>query len=367
LAQARQGNRKNKLLLIVFKQPHPHKGFAMTRTEHIEAFHNLGEYLRNLDQTNRHSLLHEPGQFNAWFTPEQVELAIANVSRQLERARLSAWMERYDEPKGKPANVGVVMAGNIPMVGFHDLMSVLLAGHNLLAKPSSQDSWLILHLINKLKSIEPRFANRILIKEQMKEVDAVIATGSDNTSRYFEYYFRKIPHLIRKNRSSCAVLTGSESQDELAALGLDIFSFYGLGCRNVSKIFIPSGKDIRDLLGLWQAFEHVVHHHKYANNYDYNKSILLVNCEPFLDNGFLLVRESRGIVSPISVLYYEAYGTDNPLEERLRESASKIQCIVGLPQEGLTTVPFGKAQFPELEDYADGVDVVKFLTDLRLN
>lgn len=367
MAQARQGNRKNKLLLTVFKQEHRHKGFVMTRNEHIEAFHNLGEYLRNLDKTNRHSLLHEPMQFNPWFTPEQVELAIANVSRLLDRSKLSAWMDRYAESSGTPANVGVVMAGNIPLVGFHDLMAVLLAGHNLVARPSSQDSWLILHVIERLKSIEPRFTDRIFIKEQLKGVDAVIATGSDNTARYFEYYFRKIPHVIRKNRSSCAVLVGSESKDDLAKLGLDIFSFYGLGCRNVSKIFLPEGADIRDLLGLWQSYENVVNHHKYANNYDYNKSILLVNSEPFLDNGFLLVRESRDLVSPISVLFYEMYGADNPLDARIKESAPKIQCIVGLSQAGISTVPFGKAQFPELEDFADGVDIVKFLADVRSN
>jgi hypothetical protein len=333
----------------------------VTLNERIDAFHSLGQYLRNPDVTNRHSLLHEPIQFNPWFTPDQVELAISNVGRLLHRERLTTWTSRYPSVS-KPLNVGVVMAGNIPLVGFHDALSVLLSGHRLLAKTSSQDRWLILHLLEKLMALEPRFADSITIKEQLRDVDAVIATGSDNTSRYFEYYFRKIPNLIRRNRSSVSILTGSESEQQIASLGMDIFSFYGLGCRNVSKLFVPTGYDVRTLAGLWPAYEKVIHHHKYANNYDYNKSIMLVNRTPFVDNGFVLLTESPAIVSPISVLYFEEYNDDDALRSRLAETQSKIQCMVGLPSKGLTMIPFGKAQFPEIDDYADGVDTMSFLT-----
>lgn len=336
----------------------------MTLNERIEAFHRLGEYLRDVNNANRHSLLYEPGQYNPWFTPEQVELAIANVSRQLDKKKLTDWMSRY-EVVSRPRNVGVVMAGNIPMVGFHDALSVLLAGHHLSAKPASQDRWLIMHLLEKVTSIEPRFSKSIRIKEQLKEADAVIATGSDNTSRYFEYYFRNLPHVIRRNRSSVAILTGSESQQDLLDLGVDVFSFYGLGCRNVSKLFVPQGYPLSNVLDAWSPYEKMIRHHKYVNNYDYNKSILLVNRTPFLDNGFVLLTESNDIVSPISVLYYEEYRDHAALAARISGSQSKIQCMVGLPVDGLRMVPFGKAQYPELDDYADGVDTMKFLTELR--
>jgi hypothetical protein len=354
-------NCKNKLPLTVFKQEHYHKGFEVTLEERIDAFHKLGEYLRTADKANRHSLLHEPMQFNPWFIQKHVELAIANVSRQLDRTVLSSWMSKYPRKEVAPCNVGVVMAGNIPLVGFHDLMTVLLSGHHLVVRPSTQDTWLILSMIDRLKAIDPRLAERISVREQLKNVDAVIATGSDNTARYFEYYFRQIPHLIRKNRSSCAILTGLESKEELRNLGLDIFSFFGLGCRNVSKLFVPAGYDMTQVLGLWGDYEYVIHHHKYSNNYDYNKSILLVNRTPFYDNGFVLVTRSNDIVSPISVLYYEEYLDKTQLSERLSESRDKIQCIVGL-EPGL--VPFGKAQYPEPDDYADGVDTMTFLLNL---
>lgn len=260
--------------------------------------------------------------------------------------------------------VGVVMAGNIPLVGFHDLLTVLLAGHRLVAKPSSQDIFLIRYVIDQLVKIEPRFGERIELQDKLNKVEAVIATGSDNTARYFEYYFRNIPHLIRKNRSSCAVLTGEEPASDLELLGLDIFSFYGLGCRNVSKIFIPSGYDVTALFKHWAAYEKVIHHHKYANNYDYNKSILLVNRTPFLDSGFVLLTENKGTVSPIAVLYYERYEHLDTVRDSIRESTSKIQCIVGDRVPGIQAVPFGKAQYPELDDYADSVDTMKFLTAL---
>lgn len=336
----------------------------MTLEERSKAFHQLGHHLRTLDEANRHSLLNEPRQFNAWFTPEQVNLALANVSRLLDYDRLMAWAGRYDCADSRESRIGVVMAGNIPLVGFHDMMSVLLSGFKLAAKPSSQDTFLVSYMIDHLIGVEPRFKDRIEVRERLTDVDAVIATGSDNTARYFDYYFRNIPHIIRKNRSSVAVLTGNESEEEIEALGMDIFSFYGLGCRNVSKLFVPEGYDVTRVFPPLSRYEMVINQHKYANNYDYNKSILLVDGTGFLDNGFVLLTESREIVSPISVIYYERYPDIEALTSRLSSSASKIQCVVGSSLPAVDTVPFGKAQYPELDDYADGVDTMAFLASL---
>ena len=335
----------------------------MTSEDRVNAFYQLGHHLRHLDEANRHSLLNEPRQFNAWFTPEQVNLALANVSGQLQREKLNAWLGRYDIKGQKGLKVGVVMAGNVPLVGFHDLMSVLISGHKLIAKPSSQDLFLIQYMITELIRIEPRLRDQIEPRDRLNDMDAVIATGSDNTARYFEYYFRNIPRVIRRNRSSCAVLNGSESQQDLEQLGMDIFSFYGLGCRNVSKVFVPENYDVTQLFKHWKAYWDVIHHHKYANNYDYNKSILLVNGTPFFEGESILVTESKELVSPISVLFYERYATESALQQRIKDSESKIQCIVG-SMPGISTVPFGKAQYPGLDDYADGVDTMEFLTRL---
>jgi hypothetical protein len=338
----------------------------VTLKERISAFHQLGDHLRNLDETNRHSLLNEPRQFNAWFTPEQVNLAIANVSRLLQHDNLLQWTKRYEQHTDRqPADVGVVMAGNIPLVGFHDLLTVLITGNRLIAKPSTQDTVLIRYMIDQLNRIQPAFSDMVDFRERLNDVDAVIATGSDNTSRYFEYYFRNIPHLIRKNRSSCAILTGDETEQDIVNLGLDIFSFYGLGCRNVSKIFAPDNYDVTQVFKHWEtSYADLANHHKYANNYDYNKSIMLVNGTKFLDAGFVMMTESQEIVSPISVLFYERYADTISLEKRINESKSKIQCVVGGRFAGINTVPFGKAQYPDLEDYADGVDTMEFLTRL---
>jgi hypothetical protein len=255
------------------------------------------------------------------------------------------------------------MAGNIPLVGFHDFLSVLIAGHVAVIKLSSKDTVLLRWLIGLLLEIAPAFKDQIDIAERLQNFDAVIATGSDNSSRYFEYYFGKYPHIIRKNRTSVAILTGKETPEQIAVLGNDVFSYFGLGCRNVSKVFIPEGYTFETLLRPWEPRNPIIHHHKYCNNYDYQKSILLVNCVPFLDNGFILLQQSEKMVSPISVLYYETYSDDQSLAATLAKHADKIQCITGL--HALATVAPGQSQFPALTDYPDQVDVLEFLAELR--
>jgi len=290
-----------------------------------------------------------------------VKNALAGIAFMLEEEKLRHWTKQYDLQPEVPKVVGVIMAGNIPMVGFHDLLSVLVSGHFAAIKPSSEDTFLVQTLINWIVEIEPRFKKNMELREKLTEVEAVIATGSDNTARYFEYYFKHVPHIIRKNRTSVAILTGKESEEDFQKLGADIFSYYGLGCRNVSKVFTPEGYDLREAFPYLESFNEVAHHHKYRNNYDYNKSIYLVNKTPHLDTGFLLVTTSDELVSPISVLFHQAYTSKKELLDILEAKKEKIQCIVGTDH-----IPFGNSQRPELWDYADDVDTMAFLEELQI-
>jgi hypothetical protein len=330
----------------------------------IEAFSELGKQLAELPPEQRNHLMDLAAQQNPWFTNESVKLSLDGLQRFLTLEKLNKWTSLYQLNPHEGKTIGVAMAGNIPLVGFHDFLCVLIAGHRLKAKLSSQDSTLLPFLTEKLLAIDPSFKNQIEYAEQLKQVDAVIATGSDNTSRYFEYYFRNIPHIIRKNRSSCGVIFGEELGSELRDLGKDVFSYFGLGCRNVSKVFVPEGYDFKLLLDSWEGYSEIINHHKYANNYDYQKSILLVNGTPFLDNNFVLVTGSSALVSPISVLFYENYKDQNDLHAKIHSQKEKIQCTVSAKGWFDHSLPFGKAQYPELWDFADNVDTLKFLDEL---
>lgn len=330
----------------------------MKLQDRISAFSALGNRLRSLDSSTRQSLQQRAAAQNPWFTPASVDMAIAGVASLLDHHALVEWTSEVQEP-AEPKDVGVIMAGNIPMVGFHDTLSVLISGHKLLLKYSTQDSVLMQYLVDELLSIAPSFRERIVPVERLNHAQAVIATGGDNTARYFEYYFSKIPHIIRKNRSSCAILTGNETTVELTMLGLDVFSYFGLGCRNVSKLFVPEGYSFIPLLDSWSGYHDIANHHKYANNYDYNKAIMLVNGARFLDNGFVLLAPSSSLVSPISVVYYEEYKGPEDLNRLLTASKDKIQCVVSGGNDA--QVKFGRAQFPGLKDYADQVNTLAFL------
>lgn len=335
----------------------------MTLDQRISAFVKLGNHLANLSQEGFDSLALHARLENPWFTEENVKRSLTGISRYLEEAKLKQWTSAYSLNPREPKTVALVLAGNIPLVGFHDLLSVLISGHRAQIKLSSKDSRLIPYLIKHLIWLEPEFEKMITIKEtKLEGFDAVIATGSDNSARYFEFYFGKYPNIIRKNRTSVVVLTGQETTENIEALGEDIFSYFGLGCRNVSKAFVPEGYDLTKLLSSWDRYKDIIHHHKYCNNYDYQKSILLVNSVPFLDNGFILLQQNERLVSPISVLYYEYYRDQTDLETKLNRDADKIQCMVG--NEKPATVPFGSAQYPDVWDYADNVDTLKFLENL---
>lgn len=335
-------------------------------SDRILAFIRLGNRLSELEGDEKQTLFQQAQNQNAWFTPQSLEQALKGIQVLLDAQALEKWVANYSfSETNPPQQIGLMLAGNIPGVGFHDILAVLIAGHSACIKLSSQDSALPLWLLNQLKAIEPRFSERIFVEELLKNKQAYIATGSDNSARYFNYYFGKYPHLIRSNRTSVAILQENESTDDLQALGHDIFDYFGLGCRNVSKVFVKNQEQLTQLLDALQSFEWVANHHKYVNNYEYNKSIYLVNGTPHLDNGFLLLKESVDLVSPIGVLFYEIYKDEFELQSKLSALASQIQCMVGsssLIIPGI--VPFGQTQCPAPWDYADGVDTLQFLSGL---
>lgn len=335
----------------------------MKMTERISALAALGKAIHDLTEEEKEMLHQKAASCNNWFTKDSIELALQGVELFLDKNKLEKWVAPYRLEPEEPKKVGVVMAGNIPLVGFHDFLSVLLSGHQLHMKFSAQDPYLPDYLSQKLITIAPEFTSYIVKADLLKGMDAIIATGSDNSSRYFEYYFSGLPHIIRKNRTSCAVLTGLETTENLTALGKDIFQYYGLGCRNVSKLYVPQNFDFNPLFECLQSYQKVISNHKYNNNYDYNKSIYLVNKEAHLDTGFLLLRETQEMVSPISVVYYEYYKDRDDLEKKLTGQKDKIQCVIGNHKENSGFVAFGNSQMPGLQDYADNIDTLKFLED----
>lgn len=334
----------------------------MTTDERLGGLTKLGKHLTAIDEAELDELMLKVKNENPWFTPGSVSTAFDGIRRYLHPDKLRKWTSSYTLNPQSIKQIAIVMAGNIPLAGFHDLLCVLVSGHAVMAKLSSKDSVLPTYLINKLVTLEPKFESFISLPPQLKNFDAVIATGSDNSARYFDYYFGKYPHIIRKNRTSCAVLSGDESNEELMLLGRDVFTYFGLGCRNVSKIFIPPDFDPTRLISAWDVYVDIIHHHKYHNNYDYQKAILLVNKIPFFDSGFVILQENYKLVSPISVVYLERYYAPGDLQEKLESVSEKIQCIVGKTQPD--HVPFGEAQAPEVWDYADRVDTLRFLESL---
>lgn len=299
--------------------------------------------------------------YNGWFTPEQMRFAVQSWAQALTESNLNKWLQPYDFGGITPKTVGLVLAGNIPLVGFHDVLSVLVSGHKALIKTSSNDQKMVPFLVEYLIACDPRIADCITFTAgKLEGFEAVIATGSNNTARYFEYYFKDKPSIIRKNRNSVAVLDGSETKDDLIQLGEDIFRYFGLGCRNVSKLFVPEGYTFDRFFEAMYTYKDCIDYEKYANNYDYNKAVFLMSLFPILDNGFLTLKEDSGFASPISSVFYEYYTHLEEVKKRLTEEADQLQCIVS---KGLIadSIPFGKTQRPELWDYADHVDTLAFL------
>ena len=327
----------------------------------LNAFVELGDRIKALGENERKALASKAYQKNRWFDFPNVDFALNQVSSMLSRQELESWLSRYTETALESKKVGLIMAGNIPMVGFADALAVLLSGHRLHAKMSQDDQTLMLFLFETLLEIDPTLASQITLIDKLNEVDAVIATGSDNTAKHFEYYFKNKPHIIRRNRVSVAILNGEETPDELAALGTDIFQYYGLGCRNISKIFIPAEYDLATFFEAIEPWRPVIDHHKFNNNYEYNRAIYLLKSVTHLDNGFLILTETTDLVSPIAIVLYERYSDVQQLQDSLEAQKEKIQCIVASGSFWPGAVPFGQAQMPHLWNYADGVDTMKFL------
>ncbi|WP_318308344.1 acyl-CoA reductase [Flagellimonas crocea] len=341
----------------------------------IEAFVKLGKYLTDFcdkwysDDPKVDEKLKEAvtlaGHHNGWFTEDNILFSLRQWGELLTTENLNNWLSRYTFSKNsEPKTVGIVMAGNIPLVGFHDFLSVLLSGNKVLAKLSSNDKVLLPYLSKYLMAQESSLADKIeFVEGKLENFDAVIATGSNNTSRYFEYYFGNKPNIIRKNRNSVAVLSGNESEEELKVLGEDIFRYYGLGCRNVSKIYVPKDYNFDGLFNALFPYKDIINQHKYANNYDYNKAVYLMSEFKILDNGFLILKEDESLTSPISALFYSYYDNESSLREKLQEMEDQIQCVVSSKAKE-NEVNFGDTQKPSLNDYADGIDTMEFLLKL---
>lgn len=304
---------------------------------------------------------------NLWFTPENIEFALKETIDSLSEENIVKWIKMYPniEKNNSSKKIGVISAGNIPLVGFHDFLSVLITGNSYIGKFSSKDDTLLPAIIKILIDIEPEFKNYIQIKEnKLSDFDAVIATGSNNSSRYFEYYFGKYPHIFRKNRNSVAVLTGNETEEDLKKLADDIFIYFGLGCRNVSKLFLPENYDLEKIFKACDLYSDLANHNKYSNNYGYTRSIYLMNNIIFWDNGFMLLTENKQYSSPVSTVYFEHYTDINEVKSKLLFEDEFLQCIVSNDKTIKGALNFGQTQKPNLWDYADNVDTMKFLIEL---
>ena len=332
----------------------------MNLQHRIDLLVRLGQYILSADEQWA-DIKEKASRENGWFIPEFVDIASNNIARSfLQKNILEKWADGYQitATHANPKTIGLVMAGNIPLVGFHDWMCIFISGHKALIKLSSKDIVLIKHLSEKLNEWNADAATFSEFSEMLKNCDAYIATGSNNSSRYFEYYFKKYPHLIRRNRTSIAILTGNETKEELEQLADDVYLYFGLGCRNVTKIYVPVDYDFIPLLEAFKKYIYLADHHKFKNNYDYNLALHLLNKKYYMTNGAILLIEEPAIFSPISQLNYEFYVDKNDLSGKIPDTQN-LQCTVG---KGFTD--FGKSQSPAITDYADGVDTLQFLTGL---
>ncbi len=334
----------------------------MNTKDRLQVLNSLREYLINIDSDEKEELFLSSGNENPWFDKVTMEHAFNGVLGMLEPDPLQYLVKKYESKNAK--KIAVVCAGNLPGVGFQDLILCFLFSEKVFVKLSSSDSYFIKYLVAKMSFFNAEVEKCIQFEEQLvlDQLDGVIATGSDNTARYFEKYFSKIPSVIRKNRTSIAVLNGEESPEELQRLGNDIFIYYGLGCRNVSKLLVPRGYDFVNFLDQLEGFKKVTFHHRYSNNYDYNRSVYLVNREPHFDNGFLMLNESKNLVSPISVLFYEYYDSQEDVLSYIRTNKEKIQVVVSNYLEG--AIPLGDAQKPSITDFPDNVNIIEFILSL---
>ncbi len=347
----------------------------MTLNERIDSFVGLGELFRNFPGETDDPQLEiiraaaKQAQIeNPWFLQENICHALLSLAERLTHEKLEKWLKPYMRKiadNDQPQTIAIVMAGNIPLVGFHDFLSVLITGHRLIAKLSSQDAVLLPAIIEVLIANHPEWKDYTSITRQpLSSFDAIIATGNNNSSRYFEYYFGKYPNIIRKNRNSIAIITGEETNEDLYALADDVLLYFGLGCRSVSKLYIPVGYDLKQFINNLGKFEYYRYHHKYRNNYDYFKSIYIINKIPFIDTGDIILTENNSVSSPVSVIFYEYYEDLRTLSKQIGDMDSQLQNIVCHKRIKSHWILPGTAQHPELWDYADRIDTIDFLLNL---
>ena len=337
--------------------------------DRINLLAELGHYIRSGGDETLEIAIRQPYLENSWFTEENTRNALHSIAVEfLDAEKLTAWAAKYSirDLDYSAKTIGLVMAGNIPLVGFHDWLCVFIAGYRAKVKLSEKDKYLLPALIKKMgewQHSSSAYTECLLENDRLSGFDAVIATGSNNTARYFEQYFAKYPHIIRRNRNAIAVLSGLETQEEMIALGLDIFSFFGLGCRSVSKLYVPHGYQFDALLEALHEYRELANHNKYKNNFDYNFTLFILNQMPHLNNGCLLLREDPSLQARIASVHYEYYDDLFELDALLAEKSAEIQCVVGhIKLNNFNVLPFGKSQQPTLMDYPDGVDVMQFLT-----
>ncbi len=328
-------------------------------SEYIKEF--LAKDLKDYNEAdNEFELLLKRSEIeNPWFTIENQKFALKEWTNLLTQENINNWIGNYSVSR-IPKRVGLILAGNIPLVGLHDVISVVLSGHIPLIKLSSKDRQMVPFLLKKWNELSGGAVQSEFV-EKLENFDAVIATGSNNTARYLEYYFKDHLNIIRKNRTSVAVLEGNETPEELQLLAEDIFRYFGLGCRNVTRIFIPENFVIDRLFESFLNFQDIINHHKYANNYDYNRAVYLLNQDKFWDNNFVMLKEDDKLFSPLSVIHFSRYSSLEDVKKFLAENEENIQCIVAKNELGLDSIPFGEAQHPALDTYADNVDTMRFL------
>lgn len=308
-------------------------------------------------------------QKNHWFTQNAIRFTIAELSKQLTEANLVQWVSRYNlNELQTPKNIGLVLAGNIPLVGFHDILCCLISGNHVTAKLSHKDQDLYIFIKNILIEISDEYEHKITFTpDQLKDIDAIIATGSNNSKRYFEHYFGKYPNIIRSNRNSIAIINEDLSEDDIYQIGSDIFTYFGLGCRNISFLLIPEGYKLEHFIKNIERYSHIIEHNKYANNYSYQRTLLALNNSTYLDNGFCTFTQNESLSSPIGVLHFAYYKNEADLESFVDAHKHEIQCIVSKTKHQFKTYSLGMAQKPELWDYADNIDTIDFLLNLNNN
>ena len=341
----------------------------MNSKKQISGLEKLGKYILEFLDKKSENYTEENENFeakllraeveNRWFTQENIRFCLRNWAELFTQENLENWTKEYRIAEN-PKKIGLILAGNIPLVGFHDVLSVLLSNHSAMIKLSSKDKVLLPFLLKKWEEFS-EVSLPIEFVEKLENYDAVIATGSNNTARYLEFYFKNKLSIIRKNRTSIAVLKGDETNEELQLLAKDIFTYFGLGCRNVTRLFVPENFNLDRLFENFIDFSEIINHHSYANNYDYHKAILLLNQDLFWDNNFVMMKEDASLFSALSILNFTRYKTLEEVQEFIEENKSQIQCIVAKPELNLESVNFGEAQFPKLDDYADNVNTMRFL------